>query len=346
LKFSPNFYARLLGGILLGYVGYYLGTRLSGPRPSPSQLWATSLLTLCGIAIGLVLTPYATVAPLRRAIRRTQEMELTDLLVLGIGALAGLLVGVLLTFPVAQLPGILGQFGPAMVALVLAYLGSLIAWTQRDALIGVLRPQHTQGAPQDTSPRIAVDTSVIVDGRISKVVQLGFITGTLVVPQFVLQELQHLADSADDLTRTKGKRGLDTLRGLQGSEGITVVVPPATLPDIAEVDDKLIAFVHAEHIPLLTNDMNLHHVAQLQGVHVLNLNQLSDALRVQLATGDRVRVMIRNEGREREQGVGFTDDGTMIVVEDARRMVGHEITATVTRVYTTQSGRIIFAQLA
>ncbi len=344
MKFSTNFYARVLGGIFLGYAGYYFSTIHSMNPPSDVQTWATSLLTLCGIALGMVLTPYATVIPIQRAIRRSRDMEFPDLVVIVLGALAGLIVGVLLTFPLSQLPGILGQFVPAVVAIILAYAGSRIASTQKQALINVFRPQREDSA-RVIGPRVVVDTSVIIDGRIAKVAEIGFLSGSLLVPQFVLQELQQLADSSDDFTRVKGKRGLEVLRGLQTNEHIGVEIVDTTLPDVEQVDDKLVAFARAEHVPLLTNDMNLHQVAQLQGVHVLNLNQLADAVRLQFANGDRVRVAIRNEGREREQGVGFTEDGTMIVVEDARRLVGQEVTATVTRVYTTQSGRIIFAQL-
>ncbi|CAA9379132.1 MAG: Membrane-associated protein containing RNA-binding TRAM domain and ribonuclease PIN-domain, YacL B.subtilis ortholog [uncultured Chloroflexia bacterium] len=346
MKFSPNFYARLIGGILLGYAGYYFSIRYSTTPPSELQVWATSLLSLCGLALGLILTPYATVAPLQRVLSRSRDMELAALVVIGLGALFGLIVGVLLTFPVSQLPGPLGQFGPALIAVVLAYVGSRIASTQKQALISLFRSGRDEPAAPKPEARVVVDTSVIIDGRVAKVVEIGFLAGTLVVPQFVLHELQQLADSSDDFTRTKGKRGLDVLRGLQTSEQIEVAIVETMLPDVEQVDDKLVAFARAEHIPLLTNDMNLHQVAQLQGVHVLNLNQLADAVRLQFANGDRVQVLIRNEGREREQGVGFTEDGTMIVVEDARRLVGQEVTATVTRVYTTQSGRIIFAQLS
>ena len=199
--------------------------------------------------------------------------------------------------------------------------------------------------PSATNQRILLDTSVIVDGRISDVVRTGFVCGALVVPRFVLQEVQQLADSSDDLTRAKGKRGLEVLRGLQNNTDIMVDISDLDLPSVREVDDKLVALARAEGLALLTNDANLQQIAALQQVRVLNINALADAVRVPYTTGDRFTITIRNEGRERDQGVGFLHDGTMVVVEDARHLVGQDIAVAVTRLYTTQTGRILFAQI-
>jgi len=207
----------------------------------------------------------------------------------------------------------------------------------------VLPQQLLEGAP--TLRRYLLDTSAIIDGRIAHVGKTGFIEGVLLVPNFVLNELQTLADSADEQRRVKGRRGLDMLNTMQKD-----ATPPVEIVDVdvngpPQVDDKLIVLARQYRCPIITNDHNLGRVAELQGVKVLSLNQLSDAVRPPVISGQEIRVTIRDIGREREQGISFLDDGTMIVVEEARRLIGHEVSATVTRVHQTQTGRIVFAHL-
>jgi uncharacterized protein YacL len=300
---------------------------------------------LSGMALGLLLTPYVTVIPARRLIARVRGLAFTDVMTDLVGMLAGLVAGVLVTVPLAHLPGLAGAYGPLIVTIVLVYLSMSTAHIHRQELQALLRLRSRQRPAGARNRRTLVDTSIIIDGRIGDVIKTGFVTETLLVPHFVLRELQHLADSSDELTRAKGKRGLDTLRALQESQHIQVKISDTEIPGVHDVDDKLVALARIEQVPLLTNDMNLEHVAQLQGVNVLNINKLADAVRIPFATGEHINVTIRSEGREREQGVGFSNDGTMIVVEDARTLIGHEVSAVVTRVYTTQTGRIIFAQM-
>jgi uncharacterized protein YacL len=190
-----------------------------------------------------------------------------------------------------------------------------------------------------------VDTSAIIDGRIAAVVQTGFVDGTLLVPTFVLNELQQLADSADELRRGRGKRGLDILNTMQKEASVPVEVINIEVPSAQQVDDKLIVIARQYQCPIITNDHNLGRVAELQGVKVLNLNQLADAVRPVVVPGQDLTVRVRDVGREREQGISFMNDGTMIVIEEARRLVGQEVDVTVTRVFQTQTGRIVFAQL-
>lgn len=345
MKFSANFYVRVLGAFVLAYAGFAFGSALSSSPPGEMQVWATSLMTLSGLALGLIITPYLTLIPLRRILRNVRTMPFIELLSTALGGLAGLLVGVLVTVPLSSLPGALGDYSPLLAAIVLAYIGSAIASSRKSDIVDFVRSERRARWSAAPGRRTVVDTSIIIDGRIVDVIKTGFVSGTLVVPRFVLLELQRLADSADPLTRAKGKRGLDVLHTLQQDEHVSVVVSDADAPAIKEVDEKLVAVAQQEGMILLTNDGNLDHVAQLQGVPVQNLNKLADALRIPFATGDAISVTIRSEGREREQGVGFTNDGTMIVVEDARHLVGKEISAVVSRVYTTQTGRIIFAHL-
>ena len=345
MKLSTNFYSRMLAAIPFAYAGYAFGTASSSSPPTDTQVWATHLLTLCGAALGLLLGPYLTIYPLRRLLLLIRTMPMSELLSRSIGMLAGLLAGVLLTMPLSHLPGRLGQYVPLVVAILLAYLGSAIISARKNDLLELLQAGRHAQPLRAGGQRVLVDTSIIVDGRILDVVKAGFITGSLLVPRFVLHELQRLADSGDEVTRAKGKRGLDLLRSLRESKQVDVIITDDDVANSREVDDKLVALARVENIPLLTNDVNLARVAQLQGVLVLNLNKLADALRTPFTVGDQISVVVRSEGREREQGVGFSDDGTMIVVEDARSLIGQEIRAIVTRVYTTQTGRIVFAEL-
>lgn len=343
--FTLNFYSRVVGAFLLTYAGWSFGMANSPETPTDIQRWATTLLMLCGTALGLIVTPYVTIVPLRSLLKRIRGLAFVEMIASLVGLVAGLLVGVLVTIPVSHLPGMIGAYGPTVVAVILIYLGISLALTHRQELLTLLGLHNRQRPAGARNRRTLVDTSIIIDGRIGDVIRTGFVSETLLVPRFVLHELQHLADSADELTRAKGKRGLDTLRSLQESQHIQVKISDTDIPGVREVDDKLVALARIEQVPLLTNDMNLEHVAQLQGVNVLNINKLADAVRIPFATGEHISVTIRSEGREREQGVGFSNDGTMIVVEEARNLIGQEVTAVVTRVYTTQTGRIIFAQM-
>jgi uncharacterized protein YacL len=345
VKFTANFYSRLIGAILLMYAGFAVGSANSSSPPTATQVWATNLLMLCGAAIGLILAPYLTVDPLERLIRHSRLMPWPELLGNFGGLLIGLLVAALITVPLSRLPGLLGAIAPTLAALLFGYIGFRIARARKQDIQSFVRTKSSSRPPGTKGRRTLVDTSIIIDGRIGDLIKTGFVTETLLVPRFVLRELQRLADSADEMTRARGKRGLDTLRMLQESQHAEIKISDQEYPEIHEVDDKLVALARAERVALLTNDMNLEHVAQLQGVRVLNLNRLADAIRIPFSTGDRINVTVRSEGREREQGVGFSDDGTMIVVEDARALIGQEVHAIVTRVYATQTGRIIFAQL-
>jgi len=190
-----------------------------------------------------------------------------------------------------------------------------------------------------------IDTSVIIDGRIVDVCEAGFIEGTFIIPQFILQELQHIADSADSMRRARGRRGLDILHKIQKMSDITVKIIDEDFPKIKEVDAKLVALARLLGAKIITNDFNLNKVAELQGVTVLNLNELANALKPVVLPGETMNIFIVKEGKEFNQGVGYLDDGTMVVVDNARRLINQQMDVVVTSVLQTTAGRMIFAKL-
>ncbi len=353
MRVSLNFLARILGMSLLAYIGHSVGQALSSAQPTENELLATQLLTLAGAGLGLLTTHRWTIEPAQRGIRYIKSISIAELTAIIFGALIGLLLALLLAVPLAQLPRPFGQFLPLAAALALAYLGATIFSARKKELGALLRstraplvlPQQLlEGIPP--ANRYLLDTSAIIDGRIAQVGKTGFIDGPLIVPNFVLNELQTLADSADELRRAKGRRGLDILNTMQKEASPPIEIAEVEITGAQQVDDKLVIMARQYRCPIITNDHNLGRVAGLQGVKVLSLNQLSDAVRPPVVSGQELRVLIRDIGREREQGISFLDDGTMIVVEDARRLIGQEVTATVTRVHQTQTGRIVFAHLS
>ncbi len=190
-----------------------------------------------------------------------------------------------------------------------------------------------------------IDTSVIIDGRIVDVCEAGFLEGTFIIPQFILQELQHIADSSDSLRRTRGRRGLDILHKIQKISTITVKIVDEDFPKIKEVDSKLVALARMMGAKIITNDFNLNKVAELQGVVVLNLNELANAVKPVVLPGEKMNIFIAKEGKESNQGVGYLDDGTMVVVDNARRTINKQVDVVVTSVLQTTAGRMIFAKL-
>lgn len=202
----------------------------------------------------------------------------------------------------------------------------------------------TKGTFKKSSGKI-LDTSVIIDGRIADICETDFLEGPLIVPQFVLQELQHIADSADNLKRARGRRGLDILNRMQKDDSTEVKVVDEDYPEIKEVDAKLVALARETNAKIITNDFNLNKVAQLQGVSVLNINQLANALKPMVLPGEVLHLQIMREGKEQGQGVAYLDDGTMVVVENASRHLGQEVEASVTSILQTTAGRMIFTTL-
>jgi uncharacterized protein YacL len=190
-----------------------------------------------------------------------------------------------------------------------------------------------------------LDTSTIIDGRIADICETGFIEGTFIIPQFVLYEIQHIADHQDPVKRTRGRRGLDILHRMQKQAYVKVKIVDYDFPKLKDVDTKLIALAKKLNGKIVTNDYNLNKVAELQGVEVLNMNQLSTALKPAMLPGEQMNIRILKEGKEHGQGIGYLDDGTMVVVDDARKLMGRTVDIVVTSVLQTTSGRMIFAKL-
>ena len=231
----------------------------------------------------------------------------------------------------------------SVIILALPYLGLVLGarkgeWLEPANLLALFRP---------SSPRKryrVLDTSVIIDGRIADICETGFVDGTLVVPQFVLKELQMVADSSDSMKRNRGRRGLDILQKIQKMAGVEVIVSDLDFPDVREVDLKLIELARSLQGKIVTNDFNLNKVAQLRGVEVLNINELANSLKPVVLPGEVMKVFILKEGKEYNQGVAYLDDGTMVVVDNARKMIGKTIDVVVTSVLQTTAGKMIFGR--
>ncbi len=262
------------------------------------------------------------------------------------------IIGILAGFLVAFFPSIvlLRSYPYYIVALVLfavcGILGYIIAVAKKDDLMDLLRWGHRAAEMQAGGPAQrtrVLDTSSIIDGRISDVTSSGFLQGELMVPRFVLNELQAIADSDDPLRRARGRRGLDVLNTLQRQERIQLVIEDQDFPEFNEVDTKLIKLAKSIDAPIITNDFNLNKLAELQGVAVLNINDLANALKPVLLPGEAINLRILKEGKEGGQGVGYLEDGTMVVVEGGRRWLGRDVAVVVSSVIQTPAGRMIFA---
>jgi uncharacterized protein YacL len=231
----------------------------------------------------------------------------------------------------------------AFTLLALTYLGLLMGgrkgeWLEPTRLVGLFRSTGPQRRYR------ILDTSVIIDGRVADICETGFLDGTLVVPQFVLKELQLVADSADSLKRNRGRRGLDILQKMQKMAGLDVMISDLDFPEVREVDLKLIELARALEGKIVTNDFNLNKVAQLRGVAVLNINELANSLKPVVLPGEIMKVFILKEGKEYNQGVAYLDDGTMVVVDNARKLIGKTIDVVVTSVLQTTAGKMIFGR--
>jgi uncharacterized protein YacL len=343
---------RLLGAALGGIIGLGLATFI--PEIFVDNPYAGAYLAVWVVAwvvVGFAILPYLTVVPATWIIRQVQELSTAEFVTAVVGLLVGLLMGLLLGIPLSQLPGPLGTWLPLAVSIILG-LGMVgLTVAKRDDLVTaaeaiglVRRPQPAAAADRAGEPYIVVDTSAIIDGRIADIVESGFVYGTLVVPRFVLDELQHIADSPDTLRRARGRRGLDILARLQKDSPTPMQIVEDDVPDVNEVDAKLVALAKARSKTILTNDFNLNRVADLQGVRVMNINSLANAVKPAVLPGEELHVKVIQDGKEAGQGVGFLDDGTMIVVEGGSRFIDRELDVSVTRVLQTVAGRMIFAQ--
>jgi uncharacterized protein YacL len=337
--------ARFLGMILLGAAGWQIGKYLAGSAPPEYYIRYVAVLMLAGIALGGLLAPYVTVRPFLYIRRKIRQLPAQELFAIIVGLIMGLIVAALLAPVLANLPSPFGQFLPFVGALLFGYLGMVVMSARQRDLFALLGNRF--GGEGGSSPEerpVLLDTSVIIDGRIADISQTGFISGMMLVPRFVLNELQHIADSPDALRRNRGRRGLDMLNRLKEESAVPVRITDMDEPDAHEVDDKLIQLAKNLRCSIITNDYNLNRVAHLQGVMVLNINELANAVKSVLLPGETITVKIFNEGKELGQGVGYLDDGTMIVIEEGRPFIGQTIPVLVKKVLQKTEGRLVFAQ--
>jgi uncharacterized protein YacL len=277
---------------------------------------------------------------------RLRKASLKRLIGAAVGSILGILGATMISSMLAKTtiePKTL-SFLQIGLFLFMAYVG-LISGANKGDLLNLAALGGIFGGERPTKKSYKIlDTSVIIDGRIADICETGFVDGILIIPQFVLRELQQVADSADSLKRNRGRRGLDILQRIQKMAGITVQIVETDYPNIREVDLKLIELAKETEAKIVTNDFNLNKVAQLQGVEVLNINELANSLKPVVLPGEIMKVFILKEGKEYNQGVAYLDDGTMVVVDNARKMIGKTIDTSVTSVLQTTAGKMIFGR--
>ena len=323
---------RLLLFLICGISGYYLTTGIS----------LVPQMGLWGFLGGLLLAALALLME-----KELKKIPLKNLLGSFIGLILGFMVAnlisnVFLSNPFNHQQIILPLYGGLYG--ICGYIGLRIGLKKGEEIHLSGLKLFSKGIPHSENTKI-LDTSVIIDGRIADITETGFVEGTLLIPQFVLSELQHIADSSDSIKRTRGKRGLEVLHHIQKQAGVDVKIVDTDYPGIKEVDSKLIELAKEVRGKIVTNDSNLNKVAELQGIEVLNINELANSLKPVVLPGEEMNVKILKEGKEMGQGVAYLDDGTMIVIDNGKKQMGKTVDVIVTSVLQTPAGRMIFARL-
>jgi uncharacterized protein YacL len=334
--------------VVFGLLGGYFGVDLARVTTITTEEGAV-IFGLVGALFGLVLTPLMTTRPINSLRNLLNQLDSRTLGSGLIGLFVGLVIAALMAIPLSRLPSFLGEVFPAIGVVLFGYIGVAVFISRRNDIFSlfsgrVFPPIDRSGKGSAPDRVILVDTSVIIDGRISDIASTGFLVGELLIPRFVLDELQHIADSADGLRRQRGRRGMEILADLQESRTIPVRISDIDVEGTREVDSKLVILARQLNCPILTNDYNLNRVAEIQGVPVLNINELANSVKAVLLPGEYVEVKIIQEGKERGQGVGYLSDGTMVVVEDGKDYMNEDIRSVVTKVLQTAAGRMIFAR--
>ncbi len=342
---SSYLLCRIAGLVVFSVVGSRIGAALAHLTPFSEDESALIFLGL-GALVGLIATPWITIVPLRAWRRVVNEMTIPRLVLAILGGLIGLTVGLMLAFPLSLLGETPGQVLPAIVSLVCGYLGMHIFSTRSGEILDLIN-ERIMGRSRRLQPfatrQLLLDTSVLIDGRIVEIAETGFIGGTLIIPRFVLSELHRVADSSDSLRRNRGRRGLAKLNELQRNNDMPVKIIDDDPEDFGEVDAKLVALSIQLNASLVTNDFNLNQVADAQGVDVLNINALANAVRSVYIPGETFAIRIIQAGRDPNQGIGYLDDGTMVVVESGQKYMDRNVGVEVTKLINRPTGRMIFA---
>ncbi|MDI9441479.1 MAG: PIN/TRAM domain-containing protein [Bacillota bacterium] len=346
----------LLVRIVLGLIGGFLGysgalfVLKTGVVAGFIDNYLIGVFALVGTLLGVVVAlPVFKGLQMgfNSIVRALVKTPITDLLGGLVGLVIGWLLGLVISLPVARIP-VVGVYAPIFFGLVFGSLGLIVGLRKREDFLQVFfrsssHIRKRQGLTGQAAPKI-LDTSVIIDGRISDITRSGFLEGDLIVPGFVLEELQHIADSSDVLKRNRGRRGLDILNKIQKEPYSTVRILEQDYEDVTEVDTKLVKLAKELNGKVVTNDYNLNKVCELHGVPVLNINELANSVKPVVLPGEELKVNVIKDGKEQGQGVAYLDDGTMIVVDGGRRYIGQTVGVLVTSVLQTAAGRMIFAK--
>ncbi|KYH33722.1 PIN/TRAM domain-containing protein [Neomoorella mulderi] len=342
-------------GFYAAQMGLAIWQQSWGSSPLPGLRWTllalvTLIAALIGYSLAQRLINFVTQSTrwLEGRLQRTPAQEIISG---SLGLIFGLIIANLLGASFFHLP-LVGPYIPMAGSLFFGYLGWSLGTKRKDEVWGLFNliprwggKDREKGKGEGGKPAAKIlDTSVIIDGRIADIIKSGFIEGTVVIPSFVLEELRHIADSSDLLKRNRGRRGLDILNKIRKEMAVNVKVLEVDFEDLTEVDSKLVRLAQKLAAPILTNDYNLNKVAELQGVRVLNINELANAVKPVVLPGEEMTVQVIKDGKEIGQGVAYLDDGTMIVVENGRRYIGQTIAVLVTSVLQTAAGRMIFAR--
>ncbi len=331
-------FQKVVIGAIMGTICAVSGYLIASQIPQFGHLWWVGWL---GGAIGLAVA-FVTLA-LEQVIKR---IPLKTILGSVLGLFVGLGIGKLASYPFDKYLELPNLQIPLYIffSAIFGYIG-LVLGGKKMSEVSTPYFLDPTGKLASRVPQKILDTSVIIDGRIADIAETGFVEGTLIVPKFILEELQYIADSSDDLRRTRGRRGLDILKRLQQQNPLRVEFTEDDVPNAAGADSKLVALGLKMRAKIITNDFNLHKVAELQGVEVLNINQLANAMKPAVLPGECLQVQILREGKSQGQGVAYLDDGTMVVIENARRFIGKEVEVSVTSVLQTTAGRMIFSEI-
>ncbi len=345
---------RVCGALIFGLLGWNIADLIPFTiLPAPLNNYFVIHVAM-GVGIGvlaIVLVPPILSVHLRRFLDEVSRASGAQIIADFVGFTTGLLIAALLAFPLALLPEPFRQVLPLLSAILFAFLGVTVMNTHyREifTMVNIRLPSGKIDEPLALRPAfrepLLLDTSVIIDGRIADISVTGFLRGDLIVPRFVLSELQHVADSAEGMRRARGRRGLEVLKRLQKDQATPVKIVDDDPGGSSEVDEKLVLLAKQWTCPIVTNDFNLNKVASLQGVTVLNINDLANAVKSVLLPGETLTVRVIQEGKENGQGVGYLDDGTMVVIEDGHSHLNRMINVTVTKVLQTAAGKMIFAK--
>ncbi len=352
---------RLIGMVLLTLAGARFGQGLS----TSANDTFTLVFGLVGALVGLILTPYFTTRPARAARNFIRDVPVESLFAAILGLILGLIIAALLSVPFSLLPLPWNQWMPTISAVVSAYIAITIFAYRSDDLFRLARitfrrtdpspralaaPASVTGSPEGEGEEpipergILMDSSAIIDGRILDIAQTGFLAGHFIVPNFILREIQHIADESNPLRRTRGRRGLDILEEMQQKGDMLLSILDIDVDNVREADHKLVALAKKMNALLLTTDSNLRRTANLHGVQVLNINELALAVKTMFLPNEVISIQIVAEGREPGQGVGYLTDGTMVVVAEGKRFLDRTIDVIITKVLNTNNGKMYFAK--